>query len=418
MEVLLVFSLTLLAAVMLSGIARRGILSTAVLFLVVGFVAGQGVLGLISIQPDDTLVTTLAELALVSVLFTEGMGAGLHDLTSAWRLPGRALFLGLPLTLLGTAALAHWIAGLPWPESFLLGAILSPTDPVFAAAVVGEERVPLRLRRLLNVESGLNDGLSLPIVLFLLGRLGASQGPPGSLLVELLLGVALGIAMPWIILRIERLPFLYLSTTYEPLNAFAIGMVVLSVGYVTNANLFLAAFVAGSTVATTSPGVRDAFLGFGESITELTKLAALLVFGALISPEVLSSGISLGGYIFAALALLVVRFGALGVALFGTRIPLHEWLVAGWFGPKGFATMVYGLLVLRSGVPQASDMFHLVVLVVGGSILIHSSTDSVVALWFKEARAESEASPEQQGDQPSLTGPKEEPPDGGEARSG
>ena len=91
---------------------------------------------------------------------------------AAWRLPGRALLLGLPLTLALTAVFAHYIAGLPWLESFLLGAILAPTDPVFAAAIVGREEVPGRLRHLLNVESGVNDGLALPIVLVLLAATG------------------------------------------------------------------------------------------------------------------------------------------------------------------------------------------------------------------------------------------------------
>ena len=137
MTALLVFAMTLLAAVLVSDLADRSVLSTAVLFLLAGVVAGDGVLGAVSLRPDDPAVAMLAELALFSVLFTDGMRVGLSDLASAWQLPGRALLLGLPLTLLGTAFLAHWVAGLPWAESFLIGAVLSPTDPVFAAAIVG-----------------------------------------------------------------------------------------------------------------------------------------------------------------------------------------------------------------------------------------------------------------------------------------
>ena len=142
---LFVFALTLLAAVLVSDLADRSVLSTAVLFLLAGVVAGEGMLGAISLRPDAPAVALLAELALFSVLFTDGMRVGLKDLASAWRLPGRALLLGLPLTLVGTALLARWIVGLPWAESFLIGAVLSPTDPVFAAAIVGREEVPARL---------------------------------------------------------------------------------------------------------------------------------------------------------------------------------------------------------------------------------------------------------------------------------
>ena len=143
-------------------------LSTAVLFLIVGFALGPTATGVLQISSDSPEVSVIAELALFVVLFTDGMKSGWQDLRSAWRLPGRALGWGLPLTLVITALLAHYLVGLGWAESFLVGAILAPTDPVFAAALVGNHRVPRRLRHLLNVESGVNDGLALPfVVLFL-----------------------------------------------------------------------------------------------------------------------------------------------------------------------------------------------------------------------------------------------------------
>ena len=165
---LLCFAVLLLFGVLISERAQRTVLSTAVLFLVGGFLLGPGVFDVIAVSSGDPVVSGLAELALFSVLFTDGMRVGFKDLRRAWRLPGRALLFGLPLTLALTAVFAHYIVGLPWLESFLLGAILAPTDPVFAAAIVGREEVPGRLRHLLNVESGVNDGLALPFVLVLL----------------------------------------------------------------------------------------------------------------------------------------------------------------------------------------------------------------------------------------------------------
>lgn len=176
MDLFLVFAVALLAAVLLSGLAERTVLSTAVLFLVVGFLAG-GVTDFLTLLPEEPLTIRLAELALFAVLFTDGMRLRARDLAYAWHLPGRALLLGLPLTLLLTALLAHFVAGLPWVASLLVGAVLSPTDPIFASALVGREEVPLRLRRLLNVESGLNDSLALPIVLVLLAASPPSRGP-------------------------------------------------------------------------------------------------------------------------------------------------------------------------------------------------------------------------------------------------
>lgn len=262
---LLAFSLVLLLGVLLSSLAHRTVLSTAALFLVAGFVLGDGVTGVLELSPDDALVEHLAELALFAVLFSDGMRVGWSDLQTAWRLPGRALGWGLPLTLAITALLAHVLLGLPWVESLLLGAVLAPTDPVFAAALVGNDKVPPRLRQLLNVESGVNDGLALPfVILFLAVAEGSDDLHLGELGAELLLGVAIGVAVPWIALRLERLRFFAASTLYEPLNAVAIGLVVLALGYATHANLFLAAFAAGVTVASVGERQKEAFEEFGE----------------------------------------------------------------------------------------------------------------------------------------------------------
>lgn len=370
----------------MSSLAHRTVLSTAALFLVGGFLLGDGTLGVLDIAPEDEIVSGLAELALFSVLFTDGMRVGLGDLRSAWRLPGRALFLGLPLTLLATALMAHYVAGLPWVEAFLLGAALSPTDPVFAAAIVGREEIPYRLRHLLNVESGVNDGLALPVVVVLIAAAGAGSAGNLDLFTEVISGVALGVVVPYVAIRLERTKYFSAATAYEPLNGFAIGLLVLALALLTHANVFLAAFAAGITVATMSPAMRAAFHEFGELVAELFKLGALLVFGALISLSFLGD-IGVRGYVFALLALVVARPVALGLALLRSKLDRRERLAAAWFGPKGFASVVYGLLILDADLVQSDELFHLVALVVVASILAHSSTDVLVARWFEPGPA-------------------------------
>ena len=381
---LLVFSSVLLLSVLVSSMANRTILSTAVIFLIAGFICGSGVTDLIPLVPGDPIVATLAELALFSVLFTDGMRVGWAEVRSAWRLPGRALLLGLPLTLAITAAFAHWVAGLDWIESLLLGAVLAPTDPVFAAALVGNDKVPARLRHLLNVESGVNDGLALPFVLiFLTLAAGSPDLHLAALLGELAVGLVIGVVVPYLAIRLEATRFFSASARYQPLNALAIGLLVLGLAQATHANLYLAAFAAGITIATCGPRQRDAFEEFGELVAELLKLAALLVFGALISPAFLSE-IPLGGWIFAILALVVARPAALAVSFLGSGLSAREQVAAAWFGPKGFAAVVYGLLVLDSQIPAADAVFHLVAVTIVLSILAHSSTDVLVARWFDE----------------------------------
>jgi len=380
---LLVFAGTLLAAVLISARAHRTVLSTAVLFLAVGILLGDGSLGLISLQPDDDVVFILAELALFTVLFTDGMRVGWADLRRAWRLPGRALALGLPLTMVITAALALLLTDLSVAESLLLGAVLAPTDPVFAAALVGNRRVPARLRQLLNVESGLNDGLALPVVLVLLVAAGGEDVTPALLLGELLLGVMIGFVVPFLAIRLERSRVFESRGEYVALTAVSIALLVWGLCAVTHANLFLAAFVAGVTMATFGPREAVAFAELGEVVAEMLKLAALLVFGLLISPPFLAE-IPVAGYLFAVLALVVARPLALAVSFLGSGLSRREQAAAMWFGPKGFASVVYGLLVLQSGITAGDKLFHLIALTITLSIIAHSSTDVVVARQFDE----------------------------------
>ncbi len=384
MSLTLTFAIILLAAVLLSARANRTIMSTAVIFLVGGFVVGQGVFGWVQLSPGDEVVSLGAELALFAVLFTDGMKVGWKDLRSAWRLPGRALAFGLPFTLLITAALAHFIAGLAWPEALLIGAILAPTDPVFASALVGNKKVPGRLRHLLNVESGVNDGLALPFVLILLATAeGSDDLHLGELGSEIIVGLVIGVAVPWIAIRLEGLRVFSASAIYAPLNGFAIGLLVYAFSEAFHGNLFLAAFAAGITVATMGEGQRESFELFGELIAELLKLFALLVFGALISVQFLSE-IPWTGWVFAVLALVVARPLALAPCFLGTGLSVREQAAAMWFGPKGFASVVYGLIVLNSPLVAADEIYHLVALTIVVSILAHSSTDVVVARWFDE----------------------------------
>ncbi len=381
---LMSFAAVLLLAVLISSLAHRTILSTAVLFLVAGFVLGPETTGVLDLEAGSPVVSVLAELALFAVLFTDGMRVGWSDLRSAWRLPGRALGWGLPLTLVITALAAHFIVGLDWPTSLLIGAILAPTDPVFASALVGNEKVPARLRHLLNVESGVNDGLALPFVMvFLAVAAGQDSLHLGELALELGIGIAIGIAIPWIAIRLERTRFFSASTQYEPLNAVAIGLLVLALAKTLHGNLFLAAFAAGITVATFGPAQREAFEHFGELIAEGLKLAALLVFGALISLQFLGE-ISWQGWILAIVALLIARPAALALSFLRSGLGAREQLAAMWFGPKGFASVVYGLLVLESGIPAADEVFHLVALTIILSIVAHSSTDILVARSFEQ----------------------------------
>ena len=364
-------------------------ISTAVIFLLAGYVIGRGGLGLIEINTDSQLVTGFVQLALFSVLFTDGMEIGLQDLIQVSQLPGRALLLGLPITLAIMAFVAHLFLSITWAEAFLIGAVLSPTDPVFASALVSRPEVPLRLRRLLNVESGVNDGIALPIVLTLLAVLGATQLDITGWLIEIALGIALGIVVPWVVIKLEQLPNLEAEGVYEPLEGFTVGILVYSLSQLVHANLFLAAFVSGVMVATLRPKARDSFLTLGSSVAELLKLASLLMFGGIISLEFLF-GVGVKEVIFAIVVLLAARPLAFALALFKSPLSWRERLAAAWFGPRGFASVVYGLLVFSANLSRSNYLFKVIAIVIVGSMIAHSSTDVIIARWFKKTAEKEE----------------------------
>lgn len=387
MVLLLWFAIVLLVAITISALAKRTIVSTTALFLVAGFVLGDGVLGVIRLSPSGDVVSMLSQIALFTVLFTDGQQIGIRDLRAAWRLPGRALLLGLPLTLGITAVLGAWVVGLSWPEALLVAAVLAPTDPVFASAILGQQEVPYRTRRLLNVESGLNDGLALPLVLVFLGVSSSRQLHGWTLLGELVLGVVIGVVIPVAVRLLFRLPFVRASPLYAKLTPVAVGLLVYATANLTGANLYLASFSAGITIASVAPQTRDAFHELGEFISEPVKLLAILVFGVLVTPSVLGD-VGLGGWMFAALVLVVARPAAVLVSLLASELPAGERLTVAWFGPKGFASVLYGLLVLASGSDEAAGMFHLIVVAVALSILAHSSTDVPIAQRFRRMAKE------------------------------
>jgi sodium/hydrogen antiporter len=377
---LLLFGLTLFVAVLLSDLAERSILSTSVLFLCAGMLVGPGALGVIHLQPEAVEVSEIATLALFSTLFTDGMRLPLKELLESWKLPSRALLLGFPLGVLGTAFLAHALAGLAWDGAFLLAAVLAPTDPVFASALVTRQDVSGNLRHLLNVESGINDGLALPLVLLLLPN-GGSENRTLDLILPLLGGVGLGIAVPWMADRLEKGRWFRAHESYRPMAAFAIALLVLSLAGLLHLNEFLAAFAAGVTIITVRPEISREFRGFTEDLANLLKFAAVFIFGAQLVPS-LVAGMDFSDYLFVVLALVAVRPATLLLALLGSGMGRRERLVAAWFGPRGFASVVYAILVLQAGAPEGVRIFHLAALVIALSILLHSSSDVLAARWL------------------------------------
>lgn len=376
---MLIFSVTLFVAALLSEFAGKTIFSTSALFLIVGIAISSS--GLFTLAEEGHVVAVLADMALVSVLFTDGMRANLREVRKAWRLPGYALLVGIPVTVAVIGVLVHFMLGLSWLESLLVGAVLSPTDPVFASMLVGSEKIPMRLRRLLNIESGLNDGMALPIIAILLSLIGTQTSSGLSAVGGVLIGVAVGLGLSWLCVWILRRPVFSVSRLYGPLFSFAVLLMTYSISHELGGNEFLSVFFAGAMLATRSSDLAETFQPFGERIVEILKLASLLALGIMISLKFLSEA-PLSLYFCAILILFVARPVAIGVALFRSKLTWPETIAAAWFGPRGFASVVFSLQVMKAGVPDSDTIFHLAAITIGVSILLHSSSDVPITDWL------------------------------------
>jgi sodium/hydrogen antiporter len=398
-EALLLIGALLAVSAALSGVMRGTVLSISVLSVGLGLIlAGAGV---VEVDARDTTVVYLIELALVLTLFSDGMFVERELLRRHWSPVARSLILAMPLTM-GALALAAkaLFPDLTWAEAFLLGAVLSPTDPVVTSSVVTSQRVPASVRHTLNLESGLNDGLALPFVLFflVLASPGGDAGNEATKLVgEAAVGAVIGVALGILGGRLHhRLPGGGITARYEGIYAVGFGLAAFGLADVTIGNGLIAAFVAGITMGIAEHDVPDAFVEFAENVSAISQVLTFFVFGALIVATGYSRDV-LPLAAFVAFALLLARPGAVMLSFVRTGLPQAHKAFMAWFGPKGVASMLFALFVLKSDVGNNETIFDVAAFVILASILAHGLTDTVGTSWverrMREDRERADAGP-------------------------
>jgi NhaP-type Na+/H+ or K+/H+ antiporter len=380
-DVFAVFGVLLMVGAVVAGLANRTFLSLTALFVIAGLVLGRGGLEVLQFDPGSGFVSVLAVVALVLILFRDGLEVEAEMLQTAWRPPLRKLVLAMPVTCVLVACVTHLVTNLGWTESFLLGALLSPTDPVLSSSVVTNPRVPREIRHSLNLESGLNDGLALPAVLAFAYSLDPSKSGFvwwHFVLRDVTLGFAVGIAAGFVASRIMgRSTGLGWEVTPHQKAMFATGVAfaTYALAHAVHGNGLIAVFVCAITLGIRRPDIRESFEGRSEDLIEIVKLGIFVVFGSLLT---------LGGLFqdgFAAVAivvftLVVARPVAVFAALLGTRTDVVTRAFMAWFGPKGVATMTFSLLVLGEGIADGRRIFNIAALAVVTSILAHGLTDT------------------------------------------
>jgi NhaP-type Na+/H+ or K+/H+ antiporter len=363
------------------------------LYLLAGFALGSGGIGLLELDPRSGFVEVLASVALIVILFRDGLEVEGELLQRHWHWPARKLVVAMPVTAAVVALAAHRVVGLDWTRAFLLGALLSPTDPVLSSSVVTNPRVPRLVRHSLNLESGLNDGLALPAVLALATALEIGHGDfvwwrfvLQDVGLGLVFGLVLGAIVAWLLPRGRSLPA---ETVGRRLALAALGIAFAVYGITVlppHGNGYIAVFVAAITLGIRRPDVQHAVAAHSDRLIELVKVAVFVVFGSLLT----LGGLFADGWsavVFVAVALLLARPIALGIALAGLRIDRATLTFMAWFGPKGVATMTFSLLVLGKAIPGNERIFELAALVVVCSVLAHGLSDRPGSEWLARRSA-------------------------------
>jgi NhaP-type Na+/H+ or K+/H+ antiporter len=388
--VLLAGGLLALAAA-LSGVMRGTVLSISVLSVTAGLILAEA--GAIHVDGTDTAVVHLFLLALIVTLFSDGLFVERELLVLHWGPVVRALVIALPLTLVLLALAAKLLfSELSWAEAFLLGAVLSATDPVVTSAVVTSQRVPAAVRHALNLESGLNDGLALPFVLFfiiLASPGGGAGGEAAKLVGEAAFGAVVGIFLGQAAGRLTRyMPGGGIIRRYEGIYALGVGLFAYGLADVTIGNGLIAAFVCGISLGVAEHDIADDFVVFSENVSSILQVLTFFAFGGLIVATGYHDNIALlAGFI--AFALLIARPVAIGLSFVKVDLPAPHRRFIAWFGPKGVAGILFAELVLNSDVGHADAIFEAAAYVILASIVVHGLTDTVGAKWIERRIAAS-----------------------------
>jgi len=385
-SVAIILATVFLWSVFAARLGRVG-LSSAIVFVAVGFAFTQ-IFDVLHVPAEPELVKVVAEVTLVWMLFADASAVQLTDFRRDLMVYVRLLGIGLPLTILlgGLVAVALLGFGV-WP-ALLVGAALAPTDAALGASVMSDPTVPSRIRRVLNVESGLNDGIATPIVLVAIAGVAADEGiggvhGPGHALVALLVGLLVGVlvgGVGGVLIRHARRKR-WLSEELSGPATLALALLAYTGTLLVDGNGFVAAFVGGLVFGNTAGpgGEKEAY--FVEQSADLAAMISWLIFGALAVPAI-GHWFEWPVFGYALLSLTAIRMVPVALALLGSGFDRFSVAFIGWFGPRGLASVIFALLALEDLGPAAQEVTATIALTVLLSVGAHGLTARPFATHF------------------------------------
>jgi len=385
---LAIVALTLLGVAAISRRLSGTLVTPAMLFVAVGLLAGPEVLGEIDLESSSGTVRALAEATLALVLFCDASRIDLGQLRREVGVPLRLLGIGLPLTIaLGAVAAAVLFDRLDVEEAVILAIVLAPTDAALGQAVVTEPRVPGRIRQGLNVESGLNDGICVPLLFAAVAVADVtseiSDGrSAGTLLLEeigygVVGGVVGGLVVAAIVIHAGRRNLI--AGTWRQVIPGAGAALAYGTAAGLGGSGFIAAFVAGMTFRLALGRDPEQLNELSEQVGNVLNGVTFVLFGAILLGPALGE-LSWELALYAILSLTVVRMLPVAIAMVGSRARAPTLGFLGWFGPRGLASIVFAVIVIEeSNLPHEHLIVLAIYLTVGLSVFAHGLSAAPLA---------------------------------------
>jgi NhaP-type Na+/H+ or K+/H+ antiporter len=370
---------------LLAGRLDRWSIGGPLVFVALGAALCPSFAGVITIHAQSEPVRVFTELTLAILLFADASTVDLRRVEYDARLPGRLLFIGLPLTIgLGTLIARGVLQHVDWPLAALVAAILAPTDLALSLPVVTDPMVPVRVRRLINVESGLNDGICAPFVTFFLALTVAVEESQGHHLIQeavkeiavgVLVACLVGLVGGWLVMRARRHG--WTTEASEQLLVLSLALAAYFVALAWHGNGFVSAFVAGLVFGAATKGALHAPTEFADRTGLFMSLLVWAIFGSVFAGPVLALGLHPRPILFALLSLTVIRMLPVAISLVGSGLRRDTVAFVGWFGPRGLASVVFTLLAydgLREATLPTAPLVEVAVWTILLSVILHGLT--------------------------------------------
>ena len=391
---ILLIALIVLVYGHISKLITRFNISGPIIFTSIGVLLSPFGFDLVETNLDANLITVIAELALVIVLFSDASGLQLKELRYEWGIPFRLLFIGLPLTIIFTTYVGHlFFHEEIFTYVLLMALILAPTDAALGKAVVTDTKVPQKIRSSINVESGLNDGIVYPIIITVVAMILNHQEQAndnswiGYVFTQIGVGALAGSIVGFISAKLSTYSIKksWMLSEYENLIPIALAVLAYYLAEYFGGNGFISAFFAGLLVGNFNQDLKEHIENFAESEGDLLIMISFLVFGLTFIPATVDFW-NLNTFIFSILSLSIFRMLPVAISLIGTKFDIATISFIGWFGPRGIASILYVLIIIHeiSSIKGHEEVFSVITITILLSIFLHGiSAQPLAKLYAK-----------------------------------